>query len=104
MEEPAPKGIVVVDREHDKTTKQIASDAGVPTTNVSPDPIHILKKIEAMVGDGAEVIGSETPDFDTFFQGERPLANVGTSAGEKLSQVQREREEKLRAFQNKKAA
>lgn len=56
MEEPAPKGIVLVDQDNRKVETEIASNAtkmGVPTTrqNVSPDLSHLLEGMKEVGGE-----------------------------------------------------
>lgn len=86
MNEPAPKGIVVVDKEGHEAEAKIADTAtkmGIPTTkeDVSPDPLHVLKGLRNMADTSIEVVGSATPDFDKLLHGEGPQTGVKIARG-----------------------
>lgn len=64
MQEPIPKGVVVVDKDNHNAETEIASNAtqmGIPTTrqNVSADPSHLLEGIKEF---GGEVL-HDTHDY-----------------------------------------
>lgn len=91
MQEPVPKGIVVVDKDHRQTADKIAMAAGVPTTSVLPDPVHILKKLEGMVDTSVEIVGANTPDLDKLLHGEGPQTGIKTVAGSRWLNSLKER-------------
>ena len=98
MDEPAPKGITVVDKDKQETEAGIADNAtkaGIPTTkeDVSPDPLHVLEGLKNMADTSVEVVGSSTPDFDKLFHGEGPQTNVKTTEGRSWLKSLKERTE-----------